>query len=123
VGNLQSREIRELLGGTAEDLREPSDSLLVRHVQEGPVAKDIRQAVWAGVRLPGRHLLRRPKVPPPRHKRQRKENREGSGSKNSCQSFSLHVREVQTPRSQWPLEPRLKTSNLSDGWAWQKAFA
>ena len=67
VGNLQSREMRELLGRAAEDLIEPLDTLLMRYVDQVAVAKNIRQAVWAGVRLGG-HLLRRPKVPPPRHK-------------------------------------------------------
>jgi hypothetical protein len=85
VGNLQGREIRELLGGAAENLWEPPDPFLVRDVHEVAVAKDIRQAVWAGVRL--RQLLRRPKVPLPSHKRQCKENREGGCYKNGCQNF------------------------------------
>ena len=91
VGNLQGREIRKLLGGAAEDLCEPPDSFLMRYVHEVAVAKDIRQAVWAGVRLP-RDPLRRPKVPPPRHKRQHKENREGGCCNNCCQTFSSHAR-------------------------------
>ena len=53
VGNLQGREMRKLLGGAAEDFCEPPDSFLMRYVHEVAVAKDIRQAVWAGVRLPG----------------------------------------------------------------------
>jgi len=48
----------------------------MRYVHEVAVAKDIRQAVLAGVRLPVRHLLRRPKVPPPRQKRHYKEDHE-----------------------------------------------
>src|SRR6478609_8488090 len=51
------------------------------------VAEDIRQGVLAGIRLPMRHLLRRPKVPPPSHKRQRKENRENSCCKNCRQTL------------------------------------
>jgi hypothetical protein len=61
MGNLQCGEMRELVGGAAENLGEPLDSFLMRHVYEGAVAKDIRQAVRAVVRL--RDLLRRPKVP------------------------------------------------------------
>ena len=82
--------MRKLLGRAAEDFREPPDSFLMRYVHEVAVAKDIRQAVWAGVRL--RHFLSRPKVAPPSHKRQCKENRDGSCCKNCCQSSSSHTR-------------------------------
>ena len=78
--------MRKLFGGAAEDLCEPPDPFLMRYVHEGAVAEDIRQGVLAGLRLPLRHLLRRPKVPPPGHQRQRKENRHGSCYKNCCQN-------------------------------------
>jgi hypothetical protein len=85
--------MRKLFGGAAEDLREPADSLLVRDVHEGAVAEDIRQSILARIRLPVRHLLRRPEVPPPSHKRQRKENGDdGSCYKNCCQNSSSHAR-------------------------------
>jgi hypothetical protein len=79
--------MREVLGGAAENLIEPPDSSLMRDVHEVAVAKDIRQAAWGGVHL--RRLLRRPKVAPPRHKRQHKENRKGGCYKNCCQDLSL----------------------------------
>src|SRR6266436_363531 len=84
--------MRKLFGGAAEDLCEPPDSLLMRYVHEWAVAEDIRQGVLAGIRSPARHLLRRPKVPPPSHKRQRKENRDGNCYKNCCQNSSSHAR-------------------------------
>jgi hypothetical protein len=87
MGNLQCGEMRELVGGAAENLGEPLDSFLMRHVYEGAVAKDIRQAVRAVVRL--RDLLRRPKVPFPRYICQRKEYRKSRCQKNDCQIFSL----------------------------------
>ena len=87
VGNLQGREMRKLFGGAAEDLREPPDPFLMRRVHQGAVAEDIGQAVWAGI-LSARHLLRRPKIPPPGHERQRKETRDGNCYKNHCQSSS-----------------------------------
>ena len=83
--------MRKLFGGAAEDLCEPPDSLLMRYVHEGAFAEDIRQGVFAGIRLPVGHLLRCPKVPSPRHKRQRKENRDGSSDKNCCQNSSSHA--------------------------------
>ena len=46
VRNLQGREMRKLLGGAAEDLCEPSDSFLMRHVQEMVAVKDVGQAVF-----------------------------------------------------------------------------
>jgi hypothetical protein len=92
--------MRKLFGGAAEDLCEPPDSFLMRYVHEGTVAEDIRQGVWAGIRLPVRRLLRRPKVPPPSHKRQRKENRDGSRYKNCCQNSSSHARKSILPSSQ-----------------------
>ena len=61
--------MRKLFGGAAKDLREPLDAFLMRYFHEGTVAEDIRQGVWAGIRLPVRHLLCRPKVPSPSHKR------------------------------------------------------
>ena len=70
--------MRKLFSGTAEDLCEPPDSFLMRYVHERADAEGIRQGVLAGIRFPVRHPLRRPKVPPPSHKRQRKENRGGS---------------------------------------------
>src|SRR6516225_8953277 len=87
--------MRELLSRAAEDLCEPLDSLLMRHIREGAVAEEIRQAVGACVHP--RHLLRRPKVPPPRHIRQRKENREDNCHKNCYQSSSLQTRDIQAP--------------------------
>ena len=53
VGDLQSRKMRELLSRAAEDLVEPLDTLLMRYVDQVAVAKNIRQAVWAGVRPGG----------------------------------------------------------------------
>ena len=96
VRNLQSRETRELLSGAAEDLCEPLDSFLMRYVHQVAVAKDIRQAVLAGVRLPVRRLLRRPKVPPPRHIRQHKEDHEDGCYDDRCQVSSSPGREVRT---------------------------
>src|SRR5271169_2836333 len=84
--------MRKLLGRAAEDFREPPDPFLMRYVHEVAIAKDIRQAAWAGVCL--RHFLSRPTVAPPSYKRECKENRDGSGCKNCCQSFSSH-----TPKS------------------------
>jgi hypothetical protein len=75
VRDLQGREIRELLRGTAEDLCQPPDAPLMRHFREVSVVEDIRQAVLAGVYLPLRHL-RRPKISPPRQKSQPEEDRE-----------------------------------------------
>jgi hypothetical protein len=70
--------MRKLFGRTAEDLCEPPDSFLMRYVHEGAVTEDIRQVVWAGIGPSVRHPFRRPKVPPPHRKRQRKESRDGS---------------------------------------------
>jgi hypothetical protein len=81
VLNLQGREMRKLLGRAAEYLCEPADSLLMRHVQELPVIKDVGQAVLGGIRLRARRLLGHPKIPPPGRKRQQTENGE-SGCKN-----------------------------------------
>jgi hypothetical protein len=92
VGNLQGRKMRKFLGRAAEDFREPPDPFLMRHVHEGAVAEDIRQGVLAGIRRPVRHLLRRPKVPPPSHKRQRKENRDGNCYQSCCQNSSPQAR-------------------------------
>ena len=84
--------MRELLGGATEDVRKPLDPFLMRHIHERVIAKDIRQAVRAGVRL--RYLLRRPKVPPPRHICQRKENREDDRHhQNCCQKLFLNARD------------------------------
>jgi len=85
VGNLQGRVIRKLPGGAAENVREPLDPLLVRNVHEVAVAKGFRQAVWTGIFLPGL-LLPRPEVPPPRHKRQYKKDRN-----DGCQDHCCHV--------------------------------
>jgi len=91
TGNLQGGKMRKLLRRAAEDFREPADPFLMRDVHEVAVAKDLRQAVWAGVRL--RHVLSRPKVAPPSRKRQCKENRDGSCCKNYyCQISSSHAR-------------------------------
>ena len=87
--------MRELLGGAAENLREPLDSFLMRHIYEGAIAEDIRQAVRGGVRLS--HFLRRPKVPSPRRTCQRKENCEGDCHKNRCQNLTLHARDIWAP--------------------------
>src|SRR5271169_1607812 len=64
----------------------------MRYVHEVAVTEDISQAVWGGVRL--RNLRRRPKVSPPRDKRQHKEKRECDYYKNRCQSFSSHAHAV-----------------------------
>src|SRR5258707_10160446 len=90
--------MRKLLGRAAEGLREPPDPLLMRCVHEVAVAKDIRQAVWAGVRL--RHFLSRPTVAPPSYKRECKENHDGSCCKNCCQSSSSHTRKSRLASSQ-----------------------
>jgi hypothetical protein len=110
--------MRKLFGGAAEDLCEPPDSFLMRYVHEGAVAEDIRQGVWAGIRLPVRHLLRRPKVPPPSHKRQRKENRENSCCKNCRQTLphmlvsldSQVLRDSQVHRDTWVLSSNAKVA-------------
>src|SRR5271169_4763038 len=92
--------MRKLLGRAAEDFREPPDPFLMRYVHEVAVAKDIRQAVWAGVRL--RHFPSRPTVAPPRYKRQYKKNRDGSCCKTCCQSSSSHIRKSRLSSSQRP---------------------
>jgi hypothetical protein len=79
VRNLQGREMRKVLSGAAEYLCKPPDSLLMRHVQELPIIKDVGQAVFGGIR-PWR-LLRHPKITSPGRKHQQTENRE-SGYKN-----------------------------------------
>src|SRR5271169_1267444 len=79
----------KLLGGAAEDLCKPLNSFLMRYVHEATVTEDIGQAVWGGVRL--RNFLCRPKVPPPRDKRQHKRKREGDCYEPYCQRFSSHA--------------------------------
>src|SRR6185369_2665138 len=76
------------------------------------VAEDIRQGVLAGIRLPMRHLLRRPKVPPPSHKRQRKENRENSCCKNCRQTLPhmLVSLDSQVLRDTWVLPSNAKVA-------------
>ena len=115
VGNLQGREMRELRGGAAEDLREPADAFLMRHVHEVAVAEDIRQAVWAGVRR--RHLLRRPKVPPPRHERQHEDDREDGCDEELLPRLFPHMLVSLDP---WGLRGTL---GLVRGWAWRKPSA
>src|SRR5258708_1424747 len=87
--------MRKLLGRAAEDFREPPDPFLMRDVHEVAFAKDIRQAVWAGVRL--RHFLSRPTVAPPGYKRQCKENRDGNCYKNCCQDSSSYAGKSKPP--------------------------
>ena len=99
VRNLQGGEMRKLFSGAAEDLCEPPDSFLMRYVYEGAAAEDIRQDVLGGIRLPVRHLLRRPKVPPPSHKCQRKENHDSSCDKSCYQNSPSHARKSR-PSSQ-----------------------
>jgi len=93
--------MRKLLGRAAEDVREPPDPFLMRHVHQVAFAKDIRQAVWAGVLL--RHFLSRPTVAPPSYKRQCKENRDGSCCKTCCQALPhiLVSLDPQVLRSAW----------------------
>ena len=74
MGDLQGRVIRVLLGRAAEDLRQPPDAFLMRHVRKMAVAEVICQAVWAGIHRPVRRLARHPKIPPPRHKGHSKED-------------------------------------------------
>src|SRR5258707_9252719 len=88
----------KLLGRAAEDFREPPDPFLMRYVHEVAVAKDVRQAVRAGVRL--RHFLSRPTVAPPSYDRQCNENRDGSCCKTCCQSSSSHTRKSRLSSSQ-----------------------
>ena len=88
VRDLQRREIGEPLSGPAEDLREPPDTLLMRNVHEVTVVKNIRQAELAGIRL--REPLGRPKVPPPRHKRQHEENRDDACHKQDHDETGLN---------------------------------
>ena len=90
--------MRKLLSRAAEDFREPPDPFLMRYVHEVAVAADIRQAVWAGVRL--RHFLSRPTVAPPSYKRECKENRDGNCYKNCYQNSSSHARKSRLPNSQ-----------------------
>src|SRR3954466_13062817 len=89
--------MRKFFGGAAEDLCEPAASLLMRDVHEVTVAKNICQAVWAGVSL--RHFLRCPKVLPPGHKCQRQENGDGSYYQNCYQNFSSHAPELSVAHS------------------------
>src|ERR1700682_5793083 len=104
--------MRKPFGGPAEDLCEPPDSFLMRYVHEGAVAEDIRQGVLAGVRPSVRHLLRRPKVPPPSHERQRKKKRHGNRYKNCCQNSSSRARKFRLQNSQRRLGLDFKTSKL-----------
>ena len=112
--------MRKLFGGAAEDLCEPPDSFLMRYVHEGAVAEDIRQGVLAGIRLLVRPLLRRPKVPPPSHKRQRKENRENSCCKNCRQTLPHMLVSPELPsslvlrdsRDTWVLTSNVKVARL-----------
>ena len=90
--------MRELLRRAAEDFREPPDPFLMRDVHQVAVAKDIRQAVWAGVRL--RYFLSRPAVAPPSYKRQGEENRDGSCCQDYCQSSPSHIRTFRLSDSQ-----------------------
>ena len=90
----------KLLGGAAKHLCEPADSFLMRYVHEVVAAKDVRQAVFAGVRLVMRHLLRRPKVPPPSHICQQNEKRERGCQTNRGQDSSSHARKSRRPNSQ-----------------------
>jgi len=109
--------MRKLLGRAAEDFREPPDPFLMRYVHEVAVAKDIRQAVRASVRL--RHFLSRPTVAPPSYKRERKENRDGSCCKNCGQSSLSHIlvsldsqvlRDCQVLRQPWVLTSKVKVT-------------
>jgi len=88
--------MRKPLDGAAEDLCEPSDSFLMRHIHEVVAAKDIRQAVLAVVRLVARHL-RRPNVPPPSPNREQKEKREDACCNNRCQALSPRARKSKMP--------------------------
>ena len=99
--------MRKLFGGPAEDLCEPPDSFLMRYVHEGAVAEDIHQGVLAGV-CPWRYFLRRPKVPPPGHKRQCKEKRDGNCYGNCYQNSSSHARKSRTPGFSETLGSRLQ---------------
>ena len=54
----------------------------MRNIDEMPVAKKIRQAVLAVVRLPMRYLLRRPKVPSPSQESQYQKHHEGGRQNN-----------------------------------------
>ena len=73
VRNVQSREIGKPLGGATEDLREPPDSLLMRHAHEAALVKTIREAKGGGVR---RRRCCPPAVHPPGHEGQNKDDRD-----------------------------------------------
>ncbi len=97
VGNLQGREIRKPLGGAAEDLREPPDTLLMRHVHEVRSPKTsvrLYGQVSSGSRGPS---CRRPEVPPPRHERQHEEGRERGQDKDCRQGFASNAYGVSIP--------------------------
>jgi hypothetical protein len=79
VRNLQSRVIRELPRRAVKNISQPLNSFLMRNIHQVPVVKKIRQAIGAGILLPMRHLLRRPKVSPPRNKRKYEEGGEDDG--------------------------------------------
>ena len=83
--DLQGREIREALGGAAEDLREPPGPGLVRRVHEVAIAEDLGQAVRAGVLRPAR-CPGRPEVLPPRDEGQSEEDRE-----DGCRDDGQHA--------------------------------
>ena len=85
--------MRKSRGGATEDFCKPPDSFLMRYVCEVAIAKDIRQAVWGGIRLREWLLLRRPNVSPPGHKGQGDKNRDGSCYKNCYQKLSSPARE------------------------------
>jgi hypothetical protein len=109
--------MRKLFSGAAEDLCQPPDSFLMRCVHEGAVAEDIRQGVLASIRVPVLHILRRPKVPPPGHKCQGKENRDGCCYKYRYQNSSSHARKskLQILRGAWVLTSNVKLARwLSD---------
>ena len=113
--------MRKLFGGPAEDLCEPPDSFLMRYVHEGAVAEDIHQGVLAGV-CPWRYFLRRPKVPPPGHKRQCKEKRDGNCYGNCYQNSSSHARKSRLPDFQRRLGLDFKTSKIARWLSMTKAL-
>ena len=96
VRDLQCSEIGKLFSGSAEDLGKPTNTFLMRHVEEVVGTKGLRQQVWVFVRRLRRCFLRRPQVSPPRDKRQREEHGEENYRENWCQNQSSNTPEFVT---------------------------
>src|SRR6516165_1559776 len=80
--------MREPLCRAAEDLIKPLDTLLVRYIDQAVVAKDIRQAVRAGVLLLKPPFTGHPEVAPPRRERQTKKDHAEGCQRRACHTLA-----------------------------------